>query len=142
MTNILCAIVLCTNLNSANQIINEMVVSNFIETITVTTNVTVTTDEVKAPDNPGFVYTGANLTLNEGILLRDLTDCVATQANYIFPNQPHPATTKTETTEIHKIYELTFMWRGEFMAGKKDILLSTSNRIWKIKSEWVEEPNK
>jgi hypothetical protein len=54
----------------------------------------------------------------------------------------HPATEKTETTDIIEVKTLRFTWNGEEIAVKRERVLSHNVKRWKLKQDWIEEPAK
>ncbi len=51
----------------------------------------------------------------------------------------HPATEKTETTDIIEVKTLRFTWNGEEIAVKRERVLSHNVKRWKLKQDWIEE---
>lgn len=84
--------------------------------VSVVTNVTVTTDEIRSPFRDSWLVSEPQ----PGSIIK-------------------PATMKTETTEIVEIKRLTFTWEGEEYSTERKKVLSRVVKKWKKREDWVDE---
>ena len=114
--------------------------------VSIVTNVSVTTDEVKVPLNQGLIQVQ---NVNSWTISTNVTGTY--DGGWGQPwLQPHEATVKTETTEVIEIKTLRIDkdqlekigWDDGVLEAVQKKVLSHTDKVWKRKVDWVEEQAK